>query len=106
MLADLEALRAAGDMETFKDFDPDGPLSSLLSDDADIAVQIDGRPWVAQKIAAMRAHATQITPDGFFFAGSEILGEDRWAIEHYRFAGGIPLPTSEGWADDLFAGLS
>ena len=47
--------------ETFQGFDPDGPLASMMSDDADIAVEIDGTPWVAQKLAAMRAHATQIT---------------------------------------------
>jgi N-acetyl-1-D-myo-inositol-2-amino-2-deoxy-alpha-D-glucopyranoside deacetylase len=106
MLAGIEVLRAAGDEETFKGFEVDGPMSSLFSDDADIAVAIDGRPWGAQKIAAMRAHATQITPDGPFFAGAEILGNDRWAWEYYRFAGGVPLPEGEGWADDLFAGLS
>jgi N-acetyl-1-D-myo-inositol-2-amino-2-deoxy-alpha-D-glucopyranoside deacetylase len=106
MLAGIEALRAAGDEETFKGFHPDGPLSSLFSDDADIAVVIDGRQWAAQKVAAMRAHATQITPDGPFFAGAEILGIDRWAWEHYRFAGGVPLPEGDGWTDDLFAGLS
>jgi N-acetyl-1-D-myo-inositol-2-amino-2-deoxy-alpha-D-glucopyranoside deacetylase len=106
MVAGIQALRDAGDNETFKGFDPDGPLSSLMSDDADIAVEIDGRPWVAQKIAAMRAHATQITPDGPFFAGNEILGEDRWARECYRLACGVPLPKTNGWADDLFAGLS
>jgi N-acetyl-1-D-myo-inositol-2-amino-2-deoxy-alpha-D-glucopyranoside deacetylase len=106
ILAGIEALRAAGDEETFKGFEADGPLASLFSDDADIAVAIDGRPWAAQKIAAMRAHATQITSDGPFFAGAEILGNDRWGWEHYRFAGGIPLPEGEGWADDLFAGLS
>jgi N-acetyl-1-D-myo-inositol-2-amino-2-deoxy-alpha-D-glucopyranoside deacetylase len=81
-------------------------MSVMLSDDEDIAVQIDGRPWVAQKIAAMRAHATQITPDGPFFAGAEVLGENRWAYEYYRLASGVPLPEGEGWADDLFAGLS
>lgn len=106
MMVGIQALRDAGDNETFKGFDPDGPLSSLISDDADIAVEIDGRSWAAQKIAAMRAHATQITPDGPFFAGSEVLGDDRWAREYYRFAGGVPLPKSDGWADDLFAGLS
>src|SRR6187455_596718 len=53
LLAAIEALRAAGDDKTFEGFDPDGPLGSLISDDADIAVEIDGRPWVAQKIAAM-----------------------------------------------------
>jgi len=106
MLAGIQALRDAGDNETFQGFDPDGPMSVMLSDDADIAVEIDGRPWVAQKIAAMRAHATQITPDGPFFAGAEVLGEDRWAYEYYRLASGVPLPEGEGWADDLFAGLS
>ena len=54
----------------------------------------------------MRAYATQITPDGPFFAGADVLGEARWAREHYRLAAGVPLPEGEGWADDLFAGLS
>jgi N-acetyl-1-D-myo-inositol-2-amino-2-deoxy-alpha-D-glucopyranoside deacetylase len=106
MMAGIQALRDAGDNETFKGFDPDGPLSALITDDADIAVEIDGRAWMAQKIAAMRAHATQITPDGPFFAGSEILGEDRWAREYYRFVAGVPLPKTDGWSNDLFAGLS
>jgi N-acetyl-1-D-myo-inositol-2-amino-2-deoxy-alpha-D-glucopyranoside deacetylase len=106
MIAGIEALREAGDMETYKDFDPDGPISVMLSDDADISVEIDGQPWVAQKVAAMRAHATQITPDGPFFAGAEVLGNDRWSREYYRLASGVPLPEGEGWADDLFAGLS
>ena len=106
LLAGIQVLREAGDNETFQGFDPDGPMSVMLSDDADIAVEIDGRPWVAQKIAAMRAHATQIRPDGPFFAGAEVLGEDRWAYECYRLASGVPLPEGEGWADDLFAGLS
>ena len=106
MIAGIQALREAGDHETFKHFDPDGPMSVMLSTDADIAVEIDGSPWVAQKIAAMRAHATQITSDGPFFAGAEVLGDDRWAHEYYRLACGVPLPKGKGWADDLFAGLS
>ena len=67
---------------------------------------MDGRPWVAQKLAAMRAYATQITADGPFFAGADVLGDDRWAREYYRLASGVPLPAGDGWADDLFAGLS
>jgi N-acetyl-1-D-myo-inositol-2-amino-2-deoxy-alpha-D-glucopyranoside deacetylase len=54
----------------------------------------------------MRAHATQITPDGPFFAAADVLGDDRWAREYYRLASGVPLPEGDGWADDLFAGLS
>jgi N-acetyl-1-D-myo-inositol-2-amino-2-deoxy-alpha-D-glucopyranoside deacetylase len=106
LLAGIQALRDAGDTETYKELDPEGPLSSLLSDDVDIAVEIDGTPWVAQKLAAMRAHATQITADGPFFAGADVLGHARWAREHYRLASGPPLPAADGWADDLFAGLS
>ena len=106
MIAGIQALRDAGDVETFKGFDPEGPMSVMLSDDADIDVEIDGRRWVTQKIAAMRAHATQITSDGPFFAGAEVLGDDRWAHEYYRLAYGVPLPDGNGWADDLFAGLS
>jgi N-acetyl-1-D-myo-inositol-2-amino-2-deoxy-alpha-D-glucopyranoside deacetylase len=106
ILAGIQALRDAGDTETFKELDPEGPLSALMSDDADIAVEIDGTPWIAQKLAAMRAHATQITADGPFFAGADILGDDRWAREYYRLASGPPLSAGDGWADDLFAGLS
>jgi len=106
MMAGIHALREAGDNETLQGFDPDGPLASLMSDDADIAVEIDGTPWVAQKIAAMRAYATQIAADGPFFAGADVLGDARWAREYYRLAVGIPLPEGEGWADDVFAGLS
>jgi N-acetyl-1-D-myo-inositol-2-amino-2-deoxy-alpha-D-glucopyranoside deacetylase len=106
MMTGIQALRDAGDNETFQGFDPDGPLASLMSDDADIAVEIDGARWVAQKIAAMRAYATQIAADGPFFAGADVLGDGRWARECYRLAVGVPLPEGEGWADDLFAGLS
>jgi N-acetyl-1-D-myo-inositol-2-amino-2-deoxy-alpha-D-glucopyranoside deacetylase len=106
ILAGIQALRDAGDTETFKALDPEGPLSSMMSDDADISVEIDGTPWVAQKLAAMRAHATQITADGPFFAGGDVLGETRWGREYYRLATGVPLPQGDGWADDLFAGLS
>jgi N-acetyl-1-D-myo-inositol-2-amino-2-deoxy-alpha-D-glucopyranoside deacetylase len=106
VLAGIKALRDAGDTETFQELDPEGPLSALMSDDADIAVEIDGTPWIAQKLAAMRAHATQITADGPFFAGADVLGDDRWAREYYRLASGPPLPAGDGRADDLFAGLS
>ena len=106
VLAGIQALRDAGDTETFQELDPEGPLSALMSDDADIAVEIDGTPWVAQKLAAMRAHATQITADGPFFSGADVLGENRWAREHYRLASGPRLPEGDGWADDLFSGLS
>jgi N-acetyl-1-D-myo-inositol-2-amino-2-deoxy-alpha-D-glucopyranoside deacetylase len=102
----LRALRAAGDTETFGGLDPEGPSFGPMaaSDDA-IAVEIDGGPWVARKLDAMRAHATQITADGQFFTGTAVLGDTMWSHEFYRLAAGTPYPDPTSWADDLFAGL-
>jgi N-acetyl-1-D-myo-inositol-2-amino-2-deoxy-alpha-D-glucopyranoside deacetylase len=101
----LRRLRDAGDHQTFEGMDLDGELPPMVSDDAAIAVEIDGTPWVQQKLAAMKAHATQITPDGFFFAAQPVLGDAMWSHEYYVLAAGTPLPDAEGWADDVFAGL-
>jgi len=55
----------------------------------------------------MRAHATQITVDGPFFALSNNLGQEVLGTEHYRLVRGErgPAATPEGWEGDLFAGL-
>ena len=106
MVAGIQALRDSGDTETFKGFDAeDGPMAALMADDADIDAAVDGTPWIDQKLDAMRAHATQITADGPFFAGAEVLGRERWASEFYQLVSGVPFPAGDGWADDLFAGL-
>jgi N-acetyl-1-D-myo-inositol-2-amino-2-deoxy-alpha-D-glucopyranoside deacetylase len=39
----------------------------------------------------MRAHATQISVDGPFFALSNNLGDEVWAVEHYTRVSGDPL---------------
>ncbi len=102
--AGLRRLRESGDTETFGGADPDSDDFRLGSPDADIAVEIDGSRWIDAKLDAMRAHATQISPDGEFFAGAEVLGSAMWSHEYYRLASGVPYP-GDGWADDLFAGL-
>ena len=102
----IRRLREAGDTETMKGFDPEGGLLPMISTDEEIVAAIEGEPYVSQKIDAMRAHATQITPDGPFFSGRSVLGDAMWSHEFYRFAAGQPFPESAGWADDLFAGLS
>jgi N-acetyl-1-D-myo-inositol-2-amino-2-deoxy-alpha-D-glucopyranoside deacetylase len=105
MIAGIKALREAGDTETWKGFDPEAEDLLMVADDADIVAVIDGARWVDRKLAAMRAHATQITEDGPFFAASRLLGDSQWAEEFYVLAAGVPFPDSDGWADDLFAGL-
>jgi N-acetyl-1-D-myo-inositol-2-amino-2-deoxy-alpha-D-glucopyranoside deacetylase len=68
---------------------------------------IDGRPYVERKMAAMRAHASQISEDGPFFALADGLGEDMWGWEHYRLVKGVAGERDQetGWESDLFAGL-
>ena len=102
----LRILREAGDADSFRGLDPDGPLGPMMAPDDAIAVEIDGTGWVDRKLDAMRAHATQITPDGEFFTGADVLGDAMWSHEHYRLAAGRPYPDRDGWAEDVFAGLS
>jgi N-acetyl-1-D-myo-inositol-2-amino-2-deoxy-alpha-D-glucopyranoside deacetylase len=76
--------------------------------DEDITAAIDGMAFVERKMAAMRAHATQITADGPFFAMPDQLGQDIWGWEHYRLVKGSagPVDPATGWETDLFAGVA
>ncbi len=100
----IDELRAAGDTETWKDFENANEGRSLFSPDEAIAVEIDGESYVDRKHAAMKAHATQIKLDDPFFTLGGTFGSDIWAREQFRLAAGKPFP-GEGWATDLFAGL-
>lgn len=101
----LRALRAAGDTETFAGMEPDGPMPPMAASDEAIAAEIDGGTWVARKLDAMRAHATQITPDGDFFKATPVIGDAMWSHEYYLLAAGRPFPDPTTWSDDVFAGL-
>ena len=107
MKAAVAALRAAGDEETFKGFEDAEGEMPMMSPDSEIVAAVDGTAYVAQKLDAMRAHATQILPDGTFFAGGKMSVDSMWSHEFYRFAAGTPFPVTHDspWADDLFAGL-
>ena len=94
----IAALRAAGDTETFADWDVDNPDLTMVSADADIVAEVSGEQYVEAKLKAMRAHATQITEDGPFFAGAKAIGDQMWGREHYRLAAGTPFPATGGWA--------
>lgn len=76
--------------------------------DEQITTRIDGSRYFDQKMAAMRAHATQITVDGPFFALSNELGQQVWGVEYYRLVKGSAGPRDDetGWEADLFAGLA
>ncbi len=107
MRAGLRRLRASGDTTTFEGMDPDGELPPFVTPDDALAAVVDGSSFVEAKLAAMRAHATQITLESGFFALSNNLGNEVWAQEFYRLAKGHqgPVDPATGLEDDLFAGL-
>jgi N-acetyl-1-D-myo-inositol-2-amino-2-deoxy-alpha-D-glucopyranoside deacetylase len=106
MRAGLRRLREAGDTTSFEGMDPDGPLPPFIVEDDALSAVVEGRDYVDRKLAAMRAHATQIAVDGPFFALSNNIGNEVWAEEFYRIAKGSPGPVNgDGLETDLFAGI-
>lgn len=79
----------------------------FAAEDADVACEVDGSAFRAQKTAAMLAHATQLTLDGDFFALSNNLGQEVLVTEYYQLVRGERGPGAgeHGWESDLFAGL-
>lgn len=73
--------------------------------DEEITATIDGREHFDGKIAAMRAHRSQIDLDNGLFAA--VTARPEFAIEHYVLARGVRGAASgpHGWEDDLFAGI-
>jgi N-acetyl-1-D-myo-inositol-2-amino-2-deoxy-alpha-D-glucopyranoside deacetylase len=105
MRASLRALREAGDTTTFEGMDPDGPLP-MTTADSDLTAAVDASAHVEQKMDALRAHRTQVSVDGPFFALSNNLGNRVWGTEFFRIARGRPgEPGPDGYETDLFAGL-
>ncbi|MDQ0794172.1 N-acetyl-1-D-myo-inositol-2-amino-2-deoxy-alpha-D-glucopyranoside deacetylase [Streptomyces sp. B1I3] len=74
-------------------------------DDAEITTEIDGSPYAGAKIAAMRAHATQIAVEGPFFALSNNLGQPVFTTEYYQLVRGRAGGDDGGREHDLFAGV-
>ena len=80
----------------------------FAKDDSFVTTLIDGNSYVEQKMAAMRAHATQIAVDGPFFALSNNLGLQVWGHEYYTLVRGEKSEPfdNNGRESDLFAGIT
>ena len=102
----IEAMAALGEASPFASLGEVEDVPFAVPDEL-VAAAVDGRAHAGRKDAAMRAHATQITVDGPFFALSNNLGQKVLGTEYYRLVRGQqgPAATPEGWEDDLFAGL-
>jgi N-acetyl-1-D-myo-inositol-2-amino-2-deoxy-alpha-D-glucopyranoside deacetylase len=77
------------------------------NDDDEVTTAIDGREFSTAKRDAMRAHASQISVDGPFFALSNNIGQQITGTEYFRLVRGAPSGPrdADGRESDLFAGL-
>jgi N-acetyl-1-D-myo-inositol-2-amino-2-deoxy-alpha-D-glucopyranoside deacetylase len=101
----IEALRAAGETTGFAAMDPDDIPFGV--DDELVTTVVNAEDHFEQKMAAMRAHATQISVEDGFFALSNNLGHRVMGLEHYRLVRGTASGDRDdhGWETDLFAGV-
>jgi N-acetyl-1-D-myo-inositol-2-amino-2-deoxy-alpha-D-glucopyranoside deacetylase len=103
----LDLLAARGDTTIFEGVTDAAEIPFAVPDEL-VTAAVDGREWHDRKADAMRAHATQITVDGPFFALSNNFGQEVLGIEYFRLVRGERGPggaAPNGWEDDLFAGL-
>ena len=79
----------------------------FAKDDELVTSVVKAQEYVPQKLAAMKAHATQISVDGPFFALSNNLGLSVWADEYYTLVKGEIAPPFDvnGRELDIFAGV-
>jgi len=79
----------------------------FAKDDEFVTTLIEGSDYVDQKMAAMKAHETQIALDGPFFALSNNLGMQIWGDEYYTLVKGIKSAPfdSNGREIDLTSGV-
>jgi len=99
----LELAKKAGinffDMESVEDL-------PFLIDDELVTTKVTARQHYDQKMAALRAHATQITEDGPFFALAGLDGSNAFADEYYRLVQGRAVrDAGDSLETDLFAGV-
>ena len=79
----------------------------FAKDDKFVTTLIDGENYVQNKLDAMKAHETQISTDGPFFALSNNLGLQVWGDEYYTLVLGDKSEpfNDQGRETDLFAGV-
>jgi N-acetyl-1-D-myo-inositol-2-amino-2-deoxy-alpha-D-glucopyranoside deacetylase len=77
------------------------------TDDDKVTTEIDAGDYLDAKLAAMRAHATQIAVDSPFFALSDMVGRRALGTEYFTLLAGPAADSRQagGRETDLFAGL-
>ncbi|WP_205707158.1 N-acetyl-1-D-myo-inositol-2-amino-2-deoxy-alpha-D-glucopyranoside deacetylase [Kineococcus vitellinus] len=107
-----EALRRLAESGADGAGDPDGPLPSVVVPDEQVTTVVDGTEQVPAKIAALRAHATQLTLDLDAAVPALRLSngvpQPLWPAEHFRLVHGVASGPfdADGRETDLFAGIA
>jgi N-acetyl-1-D-myo-inositol-2-amino-2-deoxy-alpha-D-glucopyranoside deacetylase len=80
----------------------------FAKDDEFVTTLIDGSKYVDAKMEAMKAHETQISLDGPFFALSNNLGLQIWGDEYYTLVKGAKSEPfdAHGRETDLTSGIT
>ncbi len=105
VIAGIEAMKAQGHDDGFAAMDPDD--LPFACDDALVTTAVCAPDFLDRKMAALRAHGTQVSVDGGFFALADNVGSEAFGTEYYRLAQGQPGPLGpDGREADLFAGLT
>ena len=96
-----EAMRERGHPTPLDDpeFDP-----GRFVDDPRVTTVVEIRPYLAQKIAALQVHRTQIRPDWPYLAILDDLRSELMADEHFVLIESR-VPPAEDEERDLFAGV-
>lgn len=100
----IEAMKGTGNqffgVEKAEDF-------PFAQPDELVTTVIDAEDFASLKMDAMKAHPTQISVDGPFFALSDNLGFKVWGQEFYRLVYGQlgPDRNQDGREVDLFSGI-
>jgi N-acetyl-1-D-myo-inositol-2-amino-2-deoxy-alpha-D-glucopyranoside deacetylase len=109
----IEAMRtspgdggSSGGGTNFTEVESVDDLPFGVSDEA-VTTEIDATAYLDQKLAAMRAHATQIAVDSPFFAFSDNVGQRAFGREYYTLLAGPRGPGSgpQDRESDLFAAI-
>ena len=97
--------------EVLREREPESPLIAQFEEmeqrfrkrPSDVTARVEVGRFFEQRDEALRAHASQIPPDSFFFFWPNDLQREAWPYEDYRLAASR-VATSEFEAD-LFQGI-
>ena len=105
MEAGMDAFAGSAD-NPFADLDKVDDLP-FGTPDEDIAAKIDATEQHHRKIAALKAHASQVPDDSWLYSIAGNFGGEFMGVEYFTLATGKRGPGDGpfGWESDLFAGL-